>query len=604
MPEPANPVAKDAAKDLGSEKLSVGRTPPSSTVFLRQFKFSWEKADDSNVNITIGVHGKAEISRAASLSEDSAAEVVDASKYEYTPVASMPVTVALGAVAIFKAGFKAGPKYLAVKPLQIEADALVYEWKCLPTATDEEKSPNKGGGEKVSRTPRGSVKRVRPGRGPAGLSGPTVSSANGASFKVALQYANATDLGRWGADYGRQESVELSDRPIDNRWKEPPSAGLPRLYGAISFGESTKVKVIIDENEGYHSIARIAFDDDTRFDDKLARTFPCQIEFAVKYADGTKQPYAIELYYFRSQRAPAEVGARRLFYHRKCLREGLVMVNRQPRPIAILDENSDGDYADLATTTVMTDVANTNGERNEQAIHSGRSALALGNKFYVVSEIARDGSNMTLKEAVWGQLKGAVLDQQGMKPIRGAELVATPGGLSAKTDAEGHFLLELPEGEYTLLTAKARGFIPRHDENGFVVKGGTDQVLSDVLLRAANAPPGGRIRLNSGNSYDFLGQAISQYSGGDFSYNSGRGSASFYAGNRYQKGMVDMGMLGNMPLRRVVPPAAGYNKYGIPAVLGHTYVSNAKDGEDGHFIIFRIVNFGADGSVEIDYYYR
>jgi hypothetical protein len=215
------------------------------------------------------------------------------------------------------------------------------------------------------------------------------------------------------------------------------------------------------------------------------------------------------------------------------------MVNRQPHPIAILDENTDGDYSDLANTTVLTDVASGNGERNEQAIHSGRSALALGGKFYTVSEIARDGSSMTLKEAVWGQLKGA-----------------------------------------------------------------TDQTLSDVLLRAATAPATGRVQLNSGDSYDFLGQAKSQYSGGDFYFTSGRGSASFYANNRYQKGMVDLGMLGNMPLKRVVPPAAGYSKYGVSAALGHTYVSNAKDGEDGHFIIFRVVNFGADGSVELDYYYR
>jgi len=106
------------------------------------------------------------------------------------------------------------------------------------------------------------------------------------------------------------------------------------------------------------------------------------------------------------------------------------------------------------------------------------------------------------------------------------------------------------------------------------------------------------VTLKDGNSYDFSEKKFGIYSGGDFYYS----SSKFYANNYGQRGVIDLGNLGSTALKDVEIPAAGYTRFGVQAIAGHTYVSLAQQGEEGRYIVFRVEAMGTD-TVSITYYY-
>ena len=66
----------------------------------------------------------------------------------------------------------------------------------------------------------------------------------------------------------------------------------------------------------------------------------------------------------------------------------------------------------------------------------------------------------------------------------------------------------------------------------------------------------------------------------------------------------DLGNIGNVALSTVTIPSAGCTRYGVSVVAGHTYVSLAQEGEEGHYIVFRVTSLQSDtSSVTIDYIY-
>ena len=125
-------------------------------------------------------------------------------------------------------------------------------------------------------------------------------------------------------------------------------------------------------------------------------------------------------------------------------------------------------------------------------------------------------------------------------------------------------------------------------------------------LQPASAARRGKVRLRDGDSYHFLAQRMFEhgYRGGDFYLGGSPDGPEFWANNAYQGGLVDVGDTGNTLLEQVIPPSTGYSRFGVAALVGHTYVSLAKGGEDGHYVIFRVAAIGDDKSVEIEYYYR
>jgi hypothetical protein len=107
--------------------------------------------------------------------------------------------------------------------------------------------------------------------------------------------------------------------------------------------------------------------------------------------------------------------------------------------------------------------------------------------------------------------------------------------------------------------------------------------------------------LDDGDSFDFSTNMVGNFTGGDLYYYDGK----FWANNFNQKGVTDLGNIGDVDLATVNIPNSGYTRFGVNAVTGHTYMSQSQEGEEGGYIAFRVAAISADKSnVTIKYLYR
>jgi hypothetical protein len=53
----------------------------------------------------------------------------------------------------------------------------------------------------------------------------------------------------------------------------------------------------------------------------------------------------------------------------------------------------------------------------------------------------------------------------------------------------------------------------------------------------------------------------------------------------------------------VTIPTSGYSIFGVEAIIGHTYVSLERDGEEGHQVIFRVID-ATESNISLVYEYR
>jgi len=114
----------------------------------------------------------------------------------------------------------------------------------------------------------------------------------------------------------------------------------------------------------------------------------------------------------------------------------------------------------------------------------------------------------------------------------------------------------------------------------------------------ASRPTSRQIRLRNNESYHFSTGRRGKVTGGDFYFSFGtRGVPQFWANNRYQRGVVDLGDIGNVDLRRIRLPRTRYSQQGVRAIVGHTYVALAREGEEGNYIVYRVEEIGPSKSV-------
>jgi len=95
------------------------------------------------------------------------------------------------------------------------------------------------------------------------------------------------------------------------------------------------------------------------------------------------------------------------------------------------------------------------------------------------------------------------------------------------------------------------------------------------------------VTLLNGEGYDFSERTSGSITHGDFYFSSNSGAGRFWANNVGMRGLVDLGVTTGS-LEDVTVPASGYYMFGVEALLGHTYVSLAEDGEADYYIIFRV----------------
>jgi hypothetical protein len=128
--------------------------------------------------------------------------------------------------------------------------------------------------------------------------------------------------------------------------------------------------------------------------------------------------------------------------------------------------------------------------------------------------IDRDAQNVTtdITLAAAGTLTGTVFRANGTTPVSGAEVRLTPTGLTATTDTQGRYRIELvPVGTYTLDVTdtatgdrgRSVGNVPGQDETGTanVTLNGQGTVIVTVRDGAGNTVSGAQITVSSRTSF-------------------------------------------------------------------------------------------------------
>ena len=275
--------------------------------------------------------------------------------------------------------------------------------------------------------------------------------------------------------------------------------------------------------------------------------------------------------------------------------------------MAIADDNADGLYSDSRATELYVD-ATGDGHDGKLTTLPASGAFSVAGTYYLVSDITPSGSRITVAQARFGEVVGQITEAQTGTPLSGAKIRLSPNYGSAVSESNGKYQIKAPEGEYWELSAILNGYVPEHSRRQRRVEAGKSLTVDVSLSPDTSASArSGSIRLAHGDSYHFLSGEKSQWVGGDFSVGVYRnGGAEFHANNAYQRGVLDLGDIGNIPLTQVEPrPEGSYSRNShAAAIVGHTYVSAAKEGEEGHYVIFRVIGLKMGEYVEIEFYYR
>jgi peroxiredoxin len=431
----------------------------------------------------------------------------------------------------------------------------------------------------------------------------TLAGKDHLPVRVSLEHSS--DMSKWGVGYYPPKSIPLSAEEPPQDWLLPQidSATQRRFWAQKKFGSHTVMNIVVhapdDPKTGAWDILT-TFDDDVDFRSVMpisigvnSRT---EMEFNVTYGNEAKQPYVIRI-------GPNALNSGRYFlsYWRWCLRTGTADVLGKEYRITLIDDDSDGLYSVRAGTTVLV-----SHDVDGHLIYRDRvradCPIEIGQSQYFTIEISDEGSSALLRPAEYGILEGFVTQESSNTPVPNAHVTTTPYGFEATTGADGRYEMSLPAGRYNEVQIMAHGYIPAHVRRvPWVLHTGSANL--SVFLHPATLPDSGEVTLRHGDSFHFLSSRRYKYQGGDFYLGGHEGNPMFWANNEYQGGLVDLGPI-QAPLYAVTPPTQGYTRFGVSAEVGHVYVSHAKQGEEGCYIVFTVTKIEQDGSCKLRYYYR
>jgi len=320
--------------------------------------------------------------------------------------------------------------------------------------------------------------------------------------------------------------------------------------------------------------------------------------FDVPYSSGQSHPYSFKVYvYWADWDSTYHVA-----YYRDCGWTGNVPIGEGGQSVAVLllDDDADGLYNEEGIDYACVDT-NTNGL--PEGAHGSEELIQHFDPFliddiaYGVRAVAVDGTSASFERVPFGGLTGIIGSACG-GVLNGAKIECWASvTLDAVSALNGAYDVDLPEGTWNA-RASMPGFVPAMSPSFSITEGNVESWNVDLV--PIPVPCTGNVVLYDGDSYDFAKGEKGQYTGGDFYY--GAGSSNFWANNFYQRGLQDLGDLGDTPLTDVTPPGSGYTRFGVHAVAGHTYVSLAREGEEGGFIVFRVTSV-TSSSVTLEFYF-
>jgi len=429
---------------------------------------------------------------------------------------------------------------------------------------------------------------------------------NNGRLPVKVSLEHTTEMRRWGITYYRSQNIRLSAEKPPQNWVLPQflSATQRRFWVRRMFGGKTIMNVVIhtplDPKLGEWDVF-MTFDEDVDFSSTKPINIPIDsrslIKFNIDYKNGAKQPYVI-----RVMPNTMNPGRYSLICNRECIRTGTADILVREHKIVLSDDDVDGLYSDLTDTTVIID-HDADGLMSRSDRIRADCPIKIGLSDYFTIEINDDGSSALLRPAEYGILEGFVTQESSNTPVPNARVKITPHGFEALTGPDGRYEMRLPVGRYYGAQITASGYIPQHVKQVPSVSHATAANVS-AQLRLPTMPQSGEITLHNSESYHFLsGQRYSRPVGGDFYFGFYKDNPEFWANNRHQGGLVDLGQI-QTPLDAVTPPTQGYSRFGVLAEVGHIYVSPAKQGEDDCHIVFRVTEIKKDDSCTLKYYYR
>jgi hypothetical protein len=371
--------------------------------------------------------------------------------------------------------------------------------------------------------------------------------------------------------------------------------------------KGAKLNVIVDTLSDREEQIAVTFGNETDFAAPAVTirntrgSTPDPIEIVMNYGDSTpSQRYLLSLCSFCSSISGA-AGA--LGYHSESLRIGTLTIAGVEHRVAIKNEPATGDFSELQNVSFAIEVDGVKTHPQPADL-----PLLIHAQYFVVTDVSSAGSRLSLRGAELGAVKGKVVEAATGAPVAGAAVSLLPKFAETTTNSAGEFRIETPEGRYFRIQVRAKGYVPSSEEfSGRLSAGSTAdapalKLKSDTIAAARS----GITRLRDRDSFHFLSGETTKLQGGDFYMGfDGANAAKFWANNQDQNGLVSLGDIGTGPLERVTPVAdAKFQKFGVPVVRGQTYVSQAKTGEDGHYVIFRVRDIRSSEYVEIEYLYR
>jgi len=393
---------------------------------------------------------------------------------------------------------------------------------------------------------------------------------------------------------------DLATEPPEGNWILPDARGIERLYGTWTIGDETRINVVLDVMGEKESLMRFSFDDDVDFRNKEdIRDAQNPVTFKIRYRDGQQ-----EIYTWRFNYSPSfskRIGKKQLMYYRGSQRTGSLQIGDKTWIIAISDDNADGIYSDLANTRGQIDLDGDRSLSRDEGF-AAQTPLNLNGTYYTVVRISPSGDQITLRKAAMGRIQGIVVGDKG-QAVPAATIDLLGQGLTNTSDAQGRFDLKIPVGRFSYLIVQADEYVPRQERlSGSVVAERPLKV--EIKMQRISEQLSGELRLSNEQGYHFLAGTREGLSGGDFYVTASGDTLKFFANNAFQRGLSDLGDLGNVDLHSVPISERRTTRFGVEAIEGHTYVSLAKAGEEGNFVVFRVKQVAPGESVTIEFQYR
>ena len=241
-----------------------------------------------------------------------------------------------------------------------------------------------------------------------------------------------------------------------------------------------------------------------------------------------------------------------------------------------------------------------------------------------IHSVSPSGRTVQLVPKRTGVLAGRAVTFGGGDPIAGATVKVEPGGFEAQTREDGSFRLEVYEGILWKLLVTKDGFIPYtvrfysnrqsdldQDKERILVRAGRETSRTAELFEIPDDKSGTVLLRDHGSFYGALGLTFRDQVLGDFVFETwlvgfpegDRFQGSVCACEEGQRGLVDLGDQGSRPLEDIQIVPFGYTRDYVELREGSVYLVKAREGLEGHFLVFRVLSRTEDG-IEISYLFR